>query len=48
MESFKVNELLTKNPPIRRAAYSDRTAWLLAEMSQLAYVKFEQNELKLP
>ena len=45
MESFKSKELLGKNPPIRRAAYSDRTAWLLAEMSQLAYVKFEQNEL---
>lgn len=29
-------------PPIARAAYSDRTAWLMAEMSRLAYAKFEQ------
>ncbi len=29
------------NAPVRRAAYSDRTAWLMAAMSQLAYYKFE-------
>jgi len=29
-------------PPILRAAYSDRTAWLMAVMSSLAYVRFEQ------
>ena len=28
-------------PPVGRAAYSDRTAWLMAEMSKLAYTKFE-------
>lgn len=28
-------------PPVARAAYSDRTAWLLAEMSRLAYEQFE-------
>jgi len=28
-------------PPIFRAAYSDRMAWLLASMSQLAYERFE-------
>jgi triacylglycerol lipase len=28
-------------PPVGRAAYSDRTAWLMAEMSRLAYLKFE-------
>ena len=28
-------------PPTRRAAYSDRMAWLMAEMSRLAYHKFE-------
>lgn len=27
--------------PVRRAAYSDRTAWLMAAMSELAYFKFE-------
>jgi len=36
----KVEDLL--KPPIKRAAYSDRTAWLMAVMSSLAYVRFEQ------
>ena len=30
------------NPPIMRAAYSDRTAWLMAVMSNFAYIKFEE------
>jgi hypothetical protein len=34
------NENLLR-PPVARAAYSDRTAWLLAEMSRLAYERFE-------
>ena len=42
---FKYTELL--NPPIARAAYSDRTAWLLAEMSRIAYGKFEESEEEL-
>lgn len=29
------------NPPVYRAAYSDRMAWILASMSQLAYDRFE-------
>ena len=28
---------LIKMPPVKRAAYSDRTAWLLAEISRLVY-----------
>jgi hypothetical protein len=28
-------------PPTKRAAYSDRTSLLMAEMSELAYIKFE-------
>ncbi|WP_303905242.1 lipase family protein [Thiohalomonas denitrificans] len=28
-------------PPLKRAAYSDRTAWLMAALSELAYTKFE-------
>ncbi len=36
---FSENTLL--NPPVKRAAYSDRTSWLMAEMSRLAYTKFE-------
>ena len=39
MEYFNYKELL--KPPIARAAYSDRTAWFLAEMSKIAYLKFE-------
>lgn len=32
------------SPPVRRAAYSDRTAWLMAAMSELAYFRFEGGE----
>jgi hypothetical protein len=39
IQYFQYPSLLT--PPILRAAYSDRTAWLMAEMSRLAYIKFE-------
>jgi len=37
---FTHKELL--NLPISRAAYSDRMAWLMAIMPNLAYIKFEQ------
>ena len=37
---FQANELLL-NPPIKRAAYSDRTAWVMASMAQLVYERFE-------
>jgi len=37
--AFESKELL--KPPIARAAYSDRSAWMFAEMSRLAYEKFE-------
>jgi len=29
-------------PPLTRAAYSDRMAWILATMAKLAYVPFEK------
>lgn len=29
---------------LKRAAYSDRTAWVMAELSQLAYTKFEDGK----
>jgi triacylglycerol lipase len=35
------------SPPIHRAAYSDRMAWILASMAHLAYDRFEDNELAL-
>lgn len=38
---FQSNNLLL-NPPIMRAAYSDRTAWVMASMSQLVYDRFEE------
>ena len=37
-----LSELL--NVPVLRAAYSDRTAWLMARCSQLAYVEFETGQ----
>lgn len=39
MDYFKNTALL--NAPVRRAAYSDRTSYVMAEMSRLAYFKFE-------
>jgi len=41
---FEHKELL--KIPVSRVAYSDRTAWLMAEMSKLAYIKFEQDDFK--
>ena len=38
---FGANELLS-NPPVSRAAYSDRMAWVLASMAHLAYDRFEE------
>ena len=31
-------------PPLKRAAYSDRTAWLMAVLSELAYTRFDQDD----
>ena len=42
---FEHEELLS--PPIKRAAYSDRTAWLMAKMSKLAYLPFENDDAEL-
>ena len=30
--------------PVKRAAYSDRTAWLMAVLSELAYMPFDQDD----
>ncbi len=38
---FHANYLLV-NPPVMRAAYSDRMAWVLASMAQLVYEHFEE------
>lgn len=37
---FESNSLLL-NPPIKRAAYSDRMAWVMASMAQLVYEQFD-------
>ena len=42
---FQYDKLLL--PPIKRAAYSDRTSWLMAEMSRLAYSEFEKDDSEL-
>jgi triacylglycerol lipase len=42
---FKDHDLLL-NPPIKRAAYSDRMAWVLASMSDLVYDLFEEKDGK--
>ncbi len=34
---------LLLSPPVKRAAYSDRTAWIMASMSQIAYDQYEIN-----
>lgn len=39
-ELNEVNGLLEKNVPSYRQAYSDRTAWIMACMSELAYIRF--------
>lgn len=43
--SQRDNALL--RPPVARAAYSDRTAWLMASMSRLAYERFEAPDSRL-
>ena len=35
-----LNQLLDKSLPAYRKAYSDRTAWLMACCSELAYIKY--------
>ena len=40
MVNYFASTALLKTPG-KRAAYSDRTAYLMAEMSRLAYFKFE-------
>lgn len=46
-ESDRVDSLLNKSIPSYRQAYSDRTAWLMACLSELAYAEFNpQQELQ--
>lgn len=46
IRSRDVGELRTYPPPLQRAAYSDRTCWLMALMAELAYLRFETHPFK--
>src|SRR5260370_7852586 len=35
------------DPPVNRAAYSDRSAWIMARCSELAYVPFENGPAQM-
>ena len=39
-------ERIERHPrvPVKRAAYSDRAAWLMAVLSELAYTPFDQDD----
>lgn len=37
-----INELLVKNVPSYRQAYSDRTAWIMSCLSELVYIRFNE------
>ena len=39
-DKSRIENLLNKNIPSYRQAYSDRTAWLMACLSEFAYIKF--------
>ena len=41
-EADEIQNLLDKNSPNYRKAYSDRTAWLMASLSELVYEDFEK------
>jgi triacylglycerol lipase len=42
MNYFAAGTAPTRRPPVKRAAYSDRTAWLLAEIARLVYEPLPQ------
>ena len=41
-ERARANRILDLQTPVYRKAYSDRTAWLMAYMAELAYLKFDK------
>ena len=43
-EADEIQNLLDKNLPNYRKAYSDRTAWLMASLSELVYEDFEKRK----
>ena len=47
-EYKRVEKILDKKTPSYRKAYSDRLAWLMAYMSELAYLKFDKPNADAP
>jgi hypothetical protein len=45
--AFSDPELVVSASLVMRAAYSDRVAWIMAVMSRLAYIEFEESEEEL-
>lgn len=43
-KNYFITGLPLLTPPVNRAAYSDRMAWILASMAHLAYDKFEEGD----
>ena len=41
-EATRADRILAMKTPIYRKAYSDRTAWLMAYMAELAYLRFDK------
>lgn len=39
-----LNRFAELPPPVKRAAYSDRTAWMMAILSEIAYVHFDEED----
>lgn len=44
MPTFFEHPELMKAPPIKRAAYSDRTAWIMAELARLVYERLPNEQ----
>jgi triacylglycerol lipase len=47
LQAFAEPRLAASTVNMMRAAYSDRIAWMMAVMSKLAYIEFENNEEEL-
>lgn len=43
----RADDYLLASPPVNRAYYSDRTAWVMASMAKLAYEPFEKDDVEL-
>ena len=44
MSTFFEHAELMKAPPVKRAAYSDRTAWIMAELARLVYERLPNEQ----